>query len=249
MAEEQREIPCVDYLSLGSSAQKAICLFGKTIFPVESSSLESEATAMLHADVPIPSEKEIDEDLKTLSSFEVELEDSVSLGLSIGISGSPNINSKVTCAGIEKDLTEDARKFKKMRYLPNEEREKRVRERTPYPWTIKKTLTQSDINKLTRLMLETRPAEDHIMRYLSADDQKKIQKGIRVKVSAYDEDTRTPHHLVVKRHVTSSKSYVLNGDWAQDFVKRRKLQLGDTIGLFWDQIDSTLHFSVLQRSK
>lgn len=257
MAKEQREIPQENVsnetyiipnnnVSILPRRQKVICLFGK-IIDVEPSLLEFEET-----------EKETDEDLKTHSSLEAECskphkEGYVPLDLSLRISGNPNINSKVTCAGINKDLTEDARDFKKMRSLPKEERVLEAKragvltELPPYTWTISKTLTQSDINRLSRLMLDTTDAESHIMRHLSTDVQKTIQQGNEFKVKAYDHDTDTEHDMVFKRHVKTSKSYVFNGGWAAEFVRRRGLKQGDTIGLFWGIVDSRLHFCVLKR--
>ncbi|CAD5317575.1 unnamed protein product [Arabidopsis thaliana] len=269
MAEEQREISHHENnVSLGSAEtaipltnvsisptkkeeQKTVylVLFGRTIY-VESSSLESEETVMPIVDVPKSPAKE---DLTTHCSLDAESsEKGFPVDPYMGILGNnPNINSNVTCAG-NKDLTEDIIKFKKMRSLSKEKivEEKGTRvltELPPYTWTIKKTLKESDINHQCRLLLNTTDAENHIMRHLPADDQKKIQEGIGVDVKAYDHDTYTEHDMVLKRHVKTSKSYVFNGGWAKAFVGRRELKEGDKIGLFWGNVDSRIHFSVLER--
>ncbi|XP_019093389.1 PREDICTED: putative B3 domain-containing protein At1g78640 [Camelina sativa] len=263
MAEEQWDIPHANYLSLGMGPYdttaisptkkkegKPLRLFGNSIFPAESS---SDDTAMALVDVPTSSEK-------TLSSFEVELEsseethnkDSLSLELSLGISGSCTINSNVTCAGIKKNITKDARKSKKRRSLSKEEkRAARVLAEVPHPhpWTMAKTLSVSDVNGLSRLMLNTVDAETHIVSHLPTDVQENIQQGIGIEITAYDQEKGTEHKLVIKRHVNTSKSYVLNGGWSAVFSKRKKLVEGDTIGLFWNNTNSRLHVGVLQRKK
>ncbi|KAL1194716.1 putative B3 domain-containing protein [Cardamine amara subsp. amara] len=233
MAEEQQEIP-----QEKKREYKTIYLFGNKI-SVPCSSLESNETAMPLANVPISPTKEADEDLK-----KTHKEDSVPVDLSLAISRNPNLDSKVTCAGRNKDSTEYDRKTKKMRSLPKEEREE---EEQTGPWTITKALFMSDINSNCRLTVEKEDAERHIIRHLSADAQKKIQQGIGVEVKVYDDDENTEHDLVFKRLVDSSKSYIFNGGWTKQFVERRELKVGDTIGLFWGNVDSRLHFSVRQR--
>ncbi|CAL9241150.1 unnamed protein product, partial [Arabidopsis halleri] len=72
---------------------------------------------------------------------------------------------------------------------------------TLYTWTIKKTLTESDVNHLNRLMVGNSDAESQIMRHLSTDVQQTIQKGKKFKVKAYDHDTNTEHDMVFLRYV------------------------------------------------
>ncbi|KFK23108.1 hypothetical protein AALP_AAs42262U000200 [Arabis alpina] len=108
---------------------------------------------------------------------------------------------------------------------------------------ITKTLTPSDINGLSRLLIETDSAERYILRYMSEADQRRIQEGHGVNVRVKDHDTGREHDLVFKRWIKTSRSYVFNGGWRKDFVKRRGLKIGDKIGLIWD--GSMLHFRVL----
>ncbi|KAG7587521.1 DNA-binding pseudobarrel domain superfamily [Arabidopsis thaliana x Arabidopsis arenosa] len=119
---------------------------------------------------------------------------------------------------------------------------------TLYTWTIEKTLTESDVNHLNRLMVGNSDAESHIMRHLSTDVQQTIQKGKKFNVKAYDHDTDTEHDMVFLRYVETTNNYVFNRGWAKEFVRRRDLKQGDKIGLFWGNVDSRLHFCVLQRN-
>ncbi|CAE5964614.1 unnamed protein product [Arabidopsis arenosa] len=113
-------------------------------------------------------------------------------------------------------------------------------------WTIKKELTKSDVAYVTcrRLTLSKSSVEEHILKHLLPEDSKKIDKGkpgITVKV--YDHDTDTEHELCL----AFQRSYVLKNGWVKTFIKRRGLEEGDTIGLFWECSTYKLHFSVLSR--
>ena len=112
------------------------------------------------------------------------------------------------------------------------------------PWKIMKTLTKSDIGSLSRLLVHQSLVHTHIMAFFSADSVKKIESnGLSVKV--FDQDSKSDHELVFKKW-PSSKSYVFNGKWHEDFVARRKLKVGDIIGLYWDPCHSKFNFRVLQ---
>lgn len=113
------------------------------------------------------------------------------------------------------------------------------------PCTITKVLTESDVNHLSRLIIETSAVETHILPHLSEGDQTKIQDGEGVNVVVFDEDTQTEHELVLKRMVNTTRSYVLNGGWIKKFVQRRELKRGSKIGFFWGGFSSRLHFCVL----
>ncbi|KAG7533083.1 DNA-binding pseudobarrel domain superfamily [Arabidopsis thaliana x Arabidopsis arenosa] len=115
------------------------------------------------------------------------------------------------------------------------------------PWIIKKVLTTSDLDQLGRLLLQTGPIEDHIVKYLNKDDKNKVQEGLGITVNVYEHDTDSTFELLPKRWTTWN-SYVLNGGWRMYFVRRRGLRKGDKIGLFWDRFASRLHFRVLSRA-
>ncbi|CAL9241151.1 unnamed protein product, partial [Arabidopsis halleri] len=115
-------------------------------------------------------------------------------------------------------------------------------------WTIKKELTKSNVAYGTcrRLTLPKSSVEEHILKHLLPEDSKKIDKGkpgITVKV--YDHDTDTEHELCL----AFQRSYVLKNGWVKTFIKRRGLEEGDKIGLFWECSTYKLHFSVLSRVK
>ncbi|KAI4352913.1 hypothetical protein L6164_007120 [Bauhinia variegata] len=114
------------------------------------------------------------------------------------------------------------------------------------PWKIKKVLTQSDLGKLSRLLLATDLVEKFMLPVLGVDaqrDTKKLERGTQIKL--WDVDTETMHYLILKKWV-SSKSYVLIGSWKKDFVKRRCLKKGDEIGLLWDPYKHHFVFSIIK---
>ena len=69
-----------------------------------------------------------------------------------------------------------------------------------------------------------------ILWHSSADSIKKIESN-GFSVIVFDQDSKSDHELVFKKW-PSSKSYVFNGKWHEDFVARRKLKVGDIIGLY-----------------
>ncbi|KAG6718027.1 hypothetical protein I3842_04G130400 [Carya illinoinensis] len=113
------------------------------------------------------------------------------------------------------------------------------------PWKIKKTLTESDLGNMSRLLLKTTWVRHHVLPFLDTDIIREVEsEGIRINV--WDHDFQSAHELVLKKWKTS-KSYVLINMWHKDFVNRRNLKKGDVVGLYWDPSDSMLHFSVLLR--
>ena len=112
------------------------------------------------------------------------------------------------------------------------------------PWKITKTLTKSDIGSSSRLLLHQSLVQTHIMAFFSADSVKKIESN-GLSVTVFDRDSKSDYELVFKKW-PSSKSYIFNGKWHEDFVVRRKLKVGDVIGLYWDTCRSKFNFCVLQ---
>ncbi|XP_030931232.1 B3 domain-containing protein At2g33720-like [Quercus lobata] len=113
------------------------------------------------------------------------------------------------------------------------------------PWVMKKKITVSDIDSLSRLLIAKDLVKEHILPQWDTSFIEGIKDGIAVAV--WDFDTKTEHQLRFKQW-SSNGSYVFNGMWNQDFVSRRQLKVGDEIGLFWDQSNSRLNFSVLNRA-
>ncbi|XP_010418699.1 PREDICTED: B3 domain-containing protein At2g33720-like [Camelina sativa] len=165
--------------------------------------------------------------------------------------------AKVSCSPSDNNyLTKKERQTKRMRNLSSEEERETDEwygvstELTLFkdPWILKKVLTPSDLGPLSRLLLHTRPIEDHIIKYLNKDDQIKVHQGIGITVDVYDHDTDSTFQLLLKRWTTLN-GYVLNGGWRMHLVRKRCLRKGDEIGLFWDRFASRLHFRVLSRAK
>ncbi|XP_010513069.1 PREDICTED: B3 domain-containing protein At2g33720-like [Camelina sativa] len=162
---------------------------------------------------------------------------------------------KVSCSQSDNKLTRKERKTKRLRSLSSEERETDEwygvsTELTLFkdPWILKKVLTTSDLGPLSRLLLHTRPIEDHIIKYLNKEDQIKVHEGLGITVDVYDHDTDSTFQLLLKRWTTLN-GYVLNGGWRMYFVRKRCLRKGDKIGLLWDRFASRLHFRVLSRAQ
>ncbi|XP_028753735.1 B3 domain-containing protein At2g33720-like [Neltuma alba] len=115
------------------------------------------------------------------------------------------------------------------------------------PWKIKKTLTESDLGISSRLLLATDLVKSQILPMLGLDHARAADSDEGTSVSVWDLDSKSMHHLVLKRW-PSSKSYVFIGKWNQDFVRRRELKKGDEIGFQWDPYNSLFNFCVLKRA-
>ncbi|XP_050885361.1 B3 domain-containing protein At2g33720-like [Lathyrus oleraceus] len=115
------------------------------------------------------------------------------------------------------------------------------------PWKIKKTLTDSDLGILSRLLLAADLVKKQILPMLDVDEARAAETEEGSPVQVFDMETNTMHELVLKRW-SSSKSYVLIGKWNQDFVRRRLLKKGDEIGFQWDPFNRTFNFCVLKRA-
>ncbi|KAJ1428129.1 DNA-binding barrel domain superfamily [Sesbania bispinosa] len=115
------------------------------------------------------------------------------------------------------------------------------------PWKIKKTLTDSDLGILSRLLLAADVVKKQVLPMLGVDHARAAETEEGSPVRVWDMDTKTMHQLVLKRW-SSSKSYVLIGKWNQDFVRRRELKKGDEIGFHWDPYNCAFNFCVLKRA-
>ncbi|XP_004488399.1 B3 domain-containing protein At2g33720-like [Cicer arietinum] len=115
------------------------------------------------------------------------------------------------------------------------------------PWKIKKTLTDSDLGILSRLLLAADLVKKQILPMLDVDDARAAETEEGSPVNVWDMETKSMHQLVLKRW-SSSKSYVLIGKWNQDFVRRRELKKGDEIGFQWDPFNRAFNFCVLKRT-
>ncbi|KAJ4957076.1 hypothetical protein NE237_013859 [Protea cynaroides] len=117
------------------------------------------------------------------------------------------------------------------------------------PWTVKKKLTESDLNHLSRLILPRDQVEKHVLPFFNPEEEKGVlrsENGFHFRVKDVDEDSS---HLLSFKRVKSTRSYKLGLNWISQFVKRRRLQKGDVIGMLWDNYGTRgFYFSVLERA-
>ncbi|GAB4833832.1 hypothetical protein Ancab_032079 [Ancistrocladus abbreviatus] len=113
-------------------------------------------------------------------------------------------------------------------------------------WKIKKKLTSSDLNHLSRLLIRKKEVGSYILPELGKEAKVQVHSKNGLTVMAWDCDTETEHQLNFQ-YWKSSKSFVLKGGWSE-FVKRRGLTTGDEIGMFWDRLNRRFSFSVLTRA-
>ncbi|KAM7257732.1 hypothetical protein ACFE04_013473 [Oxalis oulophora] len=118
-----------------------------------------------------------------------------------------------------------------------------------YPdlFKITKTLTRKDINDCCRLSIEEKLIQNHVFPMWSVEDINKASSKAGVKVDVWDQDTNSQHRLVLKFR-GNWKDYVFTKRWRSDFVFRRGLNVGNKIGLYWDQINKRFTFIVLQQA-
>uniref|UniRef100_A0A2C9U405 TF-B3 domain-containing protein n=1 Tax=Manihot esculenta TaxID=3983 RepID=A0A2C9U405_MANES len=137
-------------------------------------------------------------------------------------------------------------------YSPEEERKMRLKhpvwtKLVLYdPWKIKKRLTGSDLGNLCRLLVASALVKDHILPFMSSETLQKI-RGEGAEFCFWDFDTKTELNVALKYWHTS-KSYIFNKGWLNNFVKRRNLVEGDLIGIYWDSREKIFNFSVLERA-
>ncbi|XP_026398215.1 putative B3 domain-containing protein At1g78640 [Papaver somniferum] len=115
------------------------------------------------------------------------------------------------------------------------------------PWEIKKKLKPSDVNRLSRLLLTHDMVEKHIFPYW---DDERVQRWLNDEnvcpMKVIEFDTWKVHHLVFKNWPTNN-SYVLQGEWASEFVKDMGLEAGDQIGMFYNSGMDCLYFKLLEK--
>ncbi|KAM7258802.1 hypothetical protein ACFE04_014543 [Oxalis oulophora] len=115
------------------------------------------------------------------------------------------------------------------------------------PFKITKTLTRSDLNDLCRLLIGEKSINNHVFPAWSVEDINKAKSKVGLKVDVWDQNTNSSHTLVLK-HWVNWNAYVFINRWRPDFVVRRGLNVGDKIGLYWDQNNKRFTFNVLQRA-
>ncbi|KAL0437099.1 UNVERIFIED_CONTAM: putative B3 domain-containing protein [Sesamum radiatum] len=110
---------------------------------------------------------------------------------------------------------------------------------------IKKVLKKSDVDDSSRLLLAKVDVQAHILPHVMGDGRR-LDEGEEVEVAVWDMDTGSEHVLVLKKWKTGS--FVLKKEWMSEFVRRRGLEKNDEIGLRWDDVNSRLEFTVLNKN-
>uniref|UniRef100_A0A803PW42 B3 domain-containing protein n=2 Tax=Cannabis sativa TaxID=3483 RepID=A0A803PW42_CANSA len=112
-----------------------------------------------------------------------------------------------------------------------------------YQWKIKKVLGENDV-ALHRMFKFTRIEAEYIFCNINNDKVNKAKEGGDVKIKMVDLDTLT-HHELSLRKVKSGNVFGFKLGWLSHFVVRRKLRVGDEIGIYVDPNTSVFYFSVL----
>ncbi|KAF6167671.1 hypothetical protein GIB67_031254 [Kingdonia uniflora] len=115
-------------------------------------------------------------------------------------------------------------------------------------FNIKKVLTASDVNTLSRFLIRKADINTYILPGLSEEQRQQVESFEGLPVVVRDLDTNSEHQL---RFKLSSKShaYILISNWSEDFVRRRGLQEGNEVGMNWDGQRLRFSFSVLSRGR
>ncbi|XP_062103574.1 putative B3 domain-containing protein At1g78640 [Humulus lupulus] len=115
-----------------------------------------------------------------------------------------------------------------------------------YQWKIKKVLGEHDV-ALDRMFKFTRTEAEHVLCNIGNDRVVKAKEGGDVRVKMMDLDTKTQHELSFRK-VKSGNVFGFKLGWLTHFVVRRKLKVGDEIGMYVDPTTSVFYFSVLSRA-
>lgn len=110
------------------------------------------------------------------------------------------------------------------------------------PWECRKVLTASDVGRLGGLVL----SREHVQRHWGLDWDG-INHRRQVPITMRDVDTQSEYVVHLRRY-SIGENFILHNNWVRDFVIRRDLKEGDTIGMFWNRSSSSICFSVLIRA-
>ncbi|XP_071723449.1 gibberellin 2-beta-dioxygenase 6-like [Rutidosis leptorrhynchoides] len=174
-------------------------------------------------------------------------------GSQIGRCRKPSVYRKFTCGEYRKQVQEDIKRTCRKVGLPRfRQIERNISDVSTElvfyddPWRIRKKLTKSDLDQLSRLLLPQDCVKAHVLRWMKKEMVGKVESKEGMEVDVINEDTGGEHRLVF-RYWASSGCYVLNGGWSKLFVNGGKLNIGDEIGMYWDTISCKFHFTVLQK--
>lgn len=116
-----------------------------------------------------------------------------------------------------------------------------------FPWEIKKTITENDLDPQVGLELDPSEAREHLLRHwVDWTDQYQLNNGQTVLFQMVDLDTNTEHLLTFRKWPNGERErYFIHENWIKDFVRRRNLRVGMLVGMYWDIRTKALRFSVL----
>lgn len=114
-------------------------------------------------------------------------------------------------------------------------------------WKIKKILIEPDV-ALDRMFKFTKTETEHIFSYMSNDKVEKAKQGEDVRIKMVDLDTGRAEFELSFRKVKNGQVFGFKLGWVTHFVVRRRLKVGEEIGIFVDQTSSKFYFSVLSRA-
>nr|CAN61594.1 hypothetical protein VITISV_030556 [Vitis vinifera] len=113
-----------------------------------------------------------------------------------------------------------------------------------FPWEINKVLNANDVSSLGALELTPEQVHNHIFKYWEANMVAKVLNSEQVPIVIIDVDTNTKHSLFFKKW-SQDENFIIHSSWMNDFVRRRDLQEGMLIGMYWDIRSSSFKFSIL----
>ncbi|XP_042505475.1 putative B3 domain-containing protein At1g78640 [Macadamia integrifolia] len=117
-----------------------------------------------------------------------------------------------------------------------------------YQWEFKKKLFRSDVDHSSRLLVPRKIVDNLVFCHLTDEEKTQVNEGDGVRVKVRDLNETEEYEMTFKMW-KSTKSYIFVDNWSRDFVRRRELQEGDEIGMFWNCMDSILCFDVLERNE
>ncbi|KAF5185505.1 B3 domain-containing protein [Thalictrum thalictroides] len=110
------------------------------------------------------------------------------------------------------------------------------------PWECKKVLIANDVSGLGGLVL----GREHVQQHWGLD-WKALNGGDQIIIPVRDVDMRTEHKIFLRKY-NSDDIFIIHNNWMMDFVYRRDLKEGDTIGMYWNRTSASIFFSVLKRA-
>lgn len=113
-------------------------------------------------------------------------------------------------------------------------------------WKIRKVLAEPDV-ALNRMFKFTREEAEHVLCSIGSDKVEKAKEGEDVRVKMVDLDTGTQHELSFRK-VRCGSVFGFKLGWVTHFVVRRRLKVGDDIGMYVDPSSSMFYFCVLSRA-